>query len=93
MAGSERFTQRWRDEHAEAGDRALELAAAFISPKVGVGGLNTLELAAIGALSDLAAAHYAAANVRAKPFDFEAAEIALEQDRIKRGARELSSAP
>jgi hypothetical protein len=30
-------------------------------------GDRALELAAIGALSDLAAAHYAAANVRARP--------------------------
>ena len=60
-----RFSQEWRDEHAARGDQILAMADGILGK--GPGGMNHLELSAVGALADLAAAHYAAANVRARP--------------------------
>lgn len=59
MVGGEVLTQGWRAEHAERGDLALEEAHRLVDMAASV------ERAQAWAM--IAAAHYAAANVRAKP--------------------------
>lgn len=58
------LTQEWREEHARAGDEALRDAAEIADRDNG----DTVILAAAAqAFAAIAQAHYAAANVRARP--------------------------
>lgn len=61
---AEVFSQEWREEHATAGDQALGIARQVADTETG----HTITLAAVASVfAAIAQAHYAAANVRARP--------------------------
>lgn len=71
MSGGEIFGYGWREDHARAGDRALENAGEALEALSETEGIPQMEhlgfMANIQALAAIAQAHYAAANVRARP--------------------------
>lgn len=80
---AQRFSQQWRDDHARRGDELLAQADELLAQVDMPGpehltGLDQGRVLICGTLADMANAHYAAANVRARPFDPQAAQIASE---------------
>lgn len=64
----EGLSQGWREAHCEAGDESLATARGIIEQSSGARGDQVLVLAAqASAIAAIAQAHYAAANVRARP--------------------------
>lgn len=63
------LTQSWREEHAKAGDRYLRGAESAIpESSTGMGYDRAMVAGTVAAgLAAIAQAHYAAANVRARP--------------------------
>lgn len=68
MSGGEIFSYGWREDHARKGDEALEAAVRALGSGNSVP--MSVVMAAMAnsqALATIAQAHYAAANVRARP--------------------------
>lgn len=71
MSGGEIFGYGWREDHARAGDHAIDSADAILKMMARKGEWPVEQgmgiYAQASALAAIAQAHYAAANVRARP--------------------------
>jgi hypothetical protein len=68
MSGGAVFEYGWREDHARKGDEALEKARDIAAMTSGERGDHVIVFAAQAQLlAAIAQAHYAAANVRARP--------------------------
>lgn len=64
------LTQEWREEHCKSGDYALDMAESFARGNASQSmrdNFDSRTAAIVAGYAAIAQAHYAAANVRAKP--------------------------